>query len=298
MFEDWGDPATPTVTIQAITNIVTTTARGHGNVTDLGASAVTEHGHCWATTTAPTTAGSKTTLGAKAAIGEFVSELTGLTEGLTYYVRAYATNSYGTSYSSELSFVADTASDGGHSYPVDGQTRVTSLIHRSDRGTYTLEILLGEVTADFGLPEPLSKPESSISVKAAPEETEKVVERVVVKQSVMPTLAPIPALITAPTPAPTPVTELTPYAQEILETPAGKAAAVRQAGIQQGVEAVVTPYAIGVLKKYEREAQILTEIQRLQPMASQVGITSYTRSVLIKHIIKLKQELNALYASR
>lgn len=48
--------------------------------------------------------------------------------------------------------------DCGAEYPSDAQTRVTSLIHRYDRGTYTLEILLGEVISDFGLPEWDSRP--------------------------------------------------------------------------------------------------------------------------------------------
>lgn len=95
-----------TVTTQAITNIVTTTATGNGNVTDLGDSAVTQHGHCWNTTGTPTTADSKTENGVKAAIGAFTSSLTGLTPETLYYVRAYATNANGTSYGGEVNFVA------------------------------------------------------------------------------------------------------------------------------------------------------------------------------------------------
>ncbi len=37
-------------------------------------------------------------------------------------------------------------------YPADAQTRVTSIIHRYDRGIYNMEIGLGEVVADFGFP--------------------------------------------------------------------------------------------------------------------------------------------------
>ncbi|KKN75204.1 hypothetical protein LCGC14_0383630 [marine sediment metagenome] len=152
----------PTVTIQAITNIVTTTARGHGAVTDLGSGSVTEHGLVWSTLPTPDTSDSKTELGAKATIGTFVSELTLLTEGLTYYVRAYAVNAGGTSYSSESSFVAGTA--GAQSFPTQAITRVTNLIHRYNRkeGDYSLELALGEVTSDFGLPEWLSRPRASI----------------------------------------------------------------------------------------------------------------------------------------
>ena len=36
--------------------------------------------------------------------GSFVSNLTGLTQATTYYVRAYATNSVGTIYGNEISF--------------------------------------------------------------------------------------------------------------------------------------------------------------------------------------------------
>lgn len=38
-------------------------------------------------------------------------------------------------------------------YPTESITRVTSLIHRYDRGVYNLIAGLGEVTADFGVPE-------------------------------------------------------------------------------------------------------------------------------------------------
>ena len=52
--------------------------------------------------------------------------------------------------------------EGGSILPSDAITRVTSLIHRYDRGTYTLEVGLGEVVADFGLPEWESKPKKAV----------------------------------------------------------------------------------------------------------------------------------------
>lgn len=96
----------PTVTTQAMSSIVTTTATGNGTITNLGDTDVTQHGHCWNTTGTPTTADSKTENGAPAATGAFTSSMTGLTRGITYYARAYATNSAGTSYGDEVSFVA------------------------------------------------------------------------------------------------------------------------------------------------------------------------------------------------
>ena len=66
------------------------------------AEQVTARGVCWATTTGPTTSNTITPNGS--GTGTFASEMTGLTPGTTYYVRAYATNSAGTAYGNELTF--------------------------------------------------------------------------------------------------------------------------------------------------------------------------------------------------
>jgi len=95
-------PAPPTVTTNAITAIASTTATGGGNVTSSGTSAVTVRGICWNTGGSPTTANSKTTNGS--GTGAFTSSMTGLLPSTLYYVRAYATNSVGTSYGNQVSF--------------------------------------------------------------------------------------------------------------------------------------------------------------------------------------------------
>lgn len=92
----------PTVTTQACTNTIAELSTGHGNITDKGNTAVTQHGHCWNTSTDPTTSNSKTQNGAKPNLGQFQSAITGLTPGTTYYVRAYATNTVGTAYGSNV----------------------------------------------------------------------------------------------------------------------------------------------------------------------------------------------------
>ncbi|WP_169515405.1 S-layer homology domain-containing protein [Anaerovorax odorimutans] len=94
----------PTVTTQPVSSIGTTTATGNGNITSLGVPNPTAHGVCWNTTGNPTTADSKTDEGAAAAAGAFTTSITGLTANTTYYVRAYAINSAGTSYGSQVSF--------------------------------------------------------------------------------------------------------------------------------------------------------------------------------------------------
>jgi Protein of unknown function (DUF1566) len=92
----------PTITTTAISNITQTTATSGGNVTSDGGAIVTARGVCWSTTSSPTIADSKTTDGS--GTGVFISNLTGLAGGTLYYVRAYATNSVGTSYGNQLSF--------------------------------------------------------------------------------------------------------------------------------------------------------------------------------------------------
>lgn len=102
----------PTVTTQAVSDIADTTATGNGNITDLGEANPTAHGVCWNTTGTPTTADDKTDEGAASATGAFTTSITGLTEGTLYYIRAYATNSYGTSYGGEVNFKAGAPGSG------------------------------------------------------------------------------------------------------------------------------------------------------------------------------------------
>ena len=95
-------PASPTVTTDNVSNITDNTATGGGNVTSQGTASVTARGVCWSTSHNPTIANTHTTNGS--GTGGFTSNITGLTQGTTYYVRAYATNSAGTAYGNEVSF--------------------------------------------------------------------------------------------------------------------------------------------------------------------------------------------------
>ena len=93
---------TPTVTTKAISFLTDTSAVSGGNVTFDGGAVVTMRGICWDTLPNLTVNGIHTTDGA--GIGNFTTSMTGLTPGTTYYVRAYATNSVGTTYGEEISF--------------------------------------------------------------------------------------------------------------------------------------------------------------------------------------------------
>ena len=92
----------PTVITTSITSITLTSAVSGGNATNDGGEAITAKGVCWNTTGTATTSDSKTSDGT--GTGNFTSNITGLTPGTTYYLRAYATNSIGTTYGNEISF--------------------------------------------------------------------------------------------------------------------------------------------------------------------------------------------------
>ena len=99
--------SSPTVTTTAASSIAETSATSGGNVTSDGGATVTAYGVCWDTSSNPTTSNSTTSDGS--GTGSFSSSITGLSAGTTYYVRAYATNSEGTSYGSEESFTTSSA---------------------------------------------------------------------------------------------------------------------------------------------------------------------------------------------
>ncbi|MDD2965062.1 MAG: hypothetical protein PHU33_14035, partial [Bacteroidales bacterium] len=92
----------PSITTAAISSIGLTTAQSGGTISSDGGSAITARGVCWGTSASPVVSGNHTTDGT--GTGSFTSSITGLTSNTTYYVRAYATNSYGTFYGEELSF--------------------------------------------------------------------------------------------------------------------------------------------------------------------------------------------------
>lgn len=97
--------ALPIVTTQAVTdNTALTTATGNGNVTDGGSSTVTERGVVWSTSPTPTTSNFKAST--SGTTGAFTAAMTGLLGGTLYYVRAYAINSSGTAYGSQVTFTS------------------------------------------------------------------------------------------------------------------------------------------------------------------------------------------------
>jgi uncharacterized protein (TIGR02145 family) len=117
----WGGVQLPVINTNAITNINAFTAYGGGNIASDGGSPVIARGLCWNNAPNPTTANFKTTNGSGA--GSFNANLNALAASTLYYVRAYATNSAGTSYGNEVSF---TTANGSASLSTTAVTQITA----------------------------------------------------------------------------------------------------------------------------------------------------------------------------
>lgn len=94
----------PTVTSDSIDSITDTTVTISGQVRYDNGATVTDRGFCWDISQNPVITGNVLPVGN--GTGKFSGTITGLTKNTIYYVRAYATNSYGTSYGKNLIFVA------------------------------------------------------------------------------------------------------------------------------------------------------------------------------------------------
>jgi uncharacterized protein (TIGR02145 family) len=125
----------PTLITTEVSAITGTTAISGGNVTGNGNANIIARGVCWSTSVNPTTANSKTTDGI--GNGIFTSSITGLTLSTTYFIRAYATNSVGTSYGNEIIFTTTNV-------PISLTTASISLITQSSGKSG------GNVTSDGG----------------------------------------------------------------------------------------------------------------------------------------------------
>jgi uncharacterized repeat protein (TIGR02543 family) len=129
---NWTFISNPTVTTTVATAVAQTTATAGGNITSDGGDTVTAKGVCYGTAANPAVGGggSACVPGTAGAASSFTANLTGLTPGTQYHIRAYATNTAGTGYGSDLTFTttADTftvsfaAGTGGTVSPPADQT--------------------------------------------------------------------------------------------------------------------------------------------------------------------------------
>ncbi len=85
-------------------NVVTTVTSG-GNITSEGSAPVLSRGVCWSLKANPTNKYKDSITSDGTGIGIFTSTILGLKPGMTYFIRAFATNSIGTGYGNQISFV-------------------------------------------------------------------------------------------------------------------------------------------------------------------------------------------------
>jgi len=96
----------PTVTTTPATSITVNSATAGGNITATGGANATERGVEYSTTDGfANGTGTEVAESGDFGTGTFTRPLTGLSAGTTYYFKAFATNSFGTSYGAQESFL-------------------------------------------------------------------------------------------------------------------------------------------------------------------------------------------------
>lgn len=106
---DQGQNAGVTVRTNSITSITSNSAQSGGNITADDGAGISARGVCWNTSESPTTSDNCTSDGS--GTGSFTSNITNLTALTQYFVRAYATNTEGTTYGNQVSFTTESPRD-------------------------------------------------------------------------------------------------------------------------------------------------------------------------------------------
>lgn len=129
------------LTTNEVEHITGSTALAGGSITNDGGAEVIERGVCWSTQRSPIIDDAHDYDHNHVGLGNFSIEISSLSVSTTYYLRAYAINSKGTSYGNEVSFtteavltevstaevtnISSTSATGGGSITFDGGAEVT-----------------------------------------------------------------------------------------------------------------------------------------------------------------------------
>lgn len=95
----------PTVALQIVDNVTYSSATFKGAIASIGSAKVTKHGFCWSTSEDPTISSTGIcNLGDSEKAKDFTYNAYSLEPSTTYYIRAYAENAEGISYSNQMKF--------------------------------------------------------------------------------------------------------------------------------------------------------------------------------------------------
>ena len=130
-----------TVTTLPATSVTISTATVAGTVNSNGGSTITEKGICYNTSSNPTVTNNKIVDPSGNANPNITADLTKLTGNTTYFARAYATNSIGTAYGSEITFTTGNPIaigelyGGGMIFYIDGTGKHGLVVATSDQSS-------------------------------------------------------------------------------------------------------------------------------------------------------------------
>ena len=136
----WGSEESrlPTVTTQIASSILYTTATANGNITDAGKGNATVRGFKYGLTQTNTWS---TTENGSFGTGAFTGSITGLAPGTRYYIRAYTTNSAGTSYGAYQSFITAIPSWYNSSWSYRKKLNITGSTD-GDQNNYQMKLII------------------------------------------------------------------------------------------------------------------------------------------------------------
>ena len=146
----YGDPVSfttndlPQVTAATATSVGTITATVSGTVSFDGNTPVTNRGFIWSANPNPTFADFMVSTGS--GTGTFSATLTSLMENTTYYVRAFATNSQGTTFSADLKITTGETPTVNTGEPYD-VTTVTAIVE----GEASVSNVINTVIIEYGI---------------------------------------------------------------------------------------------------------------------------------------------------
>ena len=123
----------PTLTTLPATDINSNSTTSGGYITDDGGASVTSRGIVWSSSDNPTIDNNDGMTTDSEGAGRYYSNLTGLDEETTYYVRAYAINSLGEAYGNKVSFTTlELTATGRAVTDIDGNQYSTIIVNEKE----------------------------------------------------------------------------------------------------------------------------------------------------------------------